>query len=187
MYDLENETNGLLSYDREVWKVDPEAIAPAARGEGLRADVAYLLPISSIGQTTWRYVTDEPADSWAAPRFDDSGWKTGKSGFGGEVGGGVSGTPWTSSDIWLRQTFTLKNKPVNPMIRMVHDEDVEVYFNGVLATREGGFTTALDDYDLSSGALATLKSGLNTIAVHCKQTTGGQGVDVGLVDMGQKR
>ena len=33
LYDLENECNGMLSYDRAVWKVDPAAIAGACQGK----------------------------------------------------------------------------------------------------------------------------------------------------------
>jgi Glycosyl hydrolases family 2, sugar binding domain/Glycosyl hydrolases family 2, TIM barrel domain/Glycosyl hydrolases family 2 len=33
LYDLENECNGMLSYDRAVWKVDPAAISAACRGK----------------------------------------------------------------------------------------------------------------------------------------------------------
>ena len=33
LYDLENECNGMLSYDRAVWKVDPAAIAAACQGK----------------------------------------------------------------------------------------------------------------------------------------------------------
>ena len=33
LYDLENECNGMLSYDRAVWKVDPAAIAAAIAGK----------------------------------------------------------------------------------------------------------------------------------------------------------
>ena len=185
LYDLENETNGLLSYDRELWKVDPDIVATGARGEMLRTDVKYLLPTSQIQQTTWRYTTERPTDNWMATFFNDPTWKTGASGFGGEVGVGKSGTSWNTSDIWLRQTVTLKTKPVKPMLRLIHDEDVQVFINGVLATREGGFTTAYDDYELDLRAAATFKIGANTIAVHCKQTTGGQGIDVGLVDYGK--
>ncbi len=34
LYDVETESNGLLSYDRVVWKVNPAIIATSARGEG---------------------------------------------------------------------------------------------------------------------------------------------------------
>ena len=182
LYDLEIETNGFMSYDREVWKVDPESVAGAARGKGLNAKVQFLIPTSGVKQAMWRYTTQKPADTWTAPGFDDGKWKTGLSAFGGETGGGTTGTPWTSENIWLRRTFTLAQVPKLPQIRAVHDEDIEVFINGVLAMREGGFTTTLDDYALAPAAAATLKIGENTIAVHVHQTSGGQGVDVGLVD-----
>jgi len=38
LYDTESECDGLLSYDRAVWKVDFEHIAKAARGESLGAE-----------------------------------------------------------------------------------------------------------------------------------------------------
>jgi enterochelin esterase-like enzyme len=41
LYDVETESNGLLSYDRAVWKVDPAIIAMAARGEA-EADAAVV-------------------------------------------------------------------------------------------------------------------------------------------------
>ena len=73
------------------------------------------------------------------------------------------------------------------MSRMVHDEDVEVYVNGVLSTREGGFTTSFGDYELSAPKLASLRVGANTVAVHCHYTTGGQSVDMGVVDVPKNR
>ena len=73
-----------------------------------------------------------------------------------------------------------------PMIRAVHDEDIEVYLNGVLAMKKGGFTASLDDYPNSAFAAATLKTGKNVIAVHIHQTEGGQGADVGLVESLEK-
>jgi hypothetical protein len=181
LYDLEIETNGFMSYDRAVWKVDPEIVARAARGEGLNTKVKFLIPTSSEKQTVWRYTLDKPAANWVDAQFDDSKWKTGLSAFGGAVGGGKSGTDWTSNDIWLRQSFRLDGAPKTPMIRMVHDEDIEVYLNGVLAVREGGYTPTLDDYQIAPATLKTLKVGQNTIAVHVHQMVGGQGVDVGLV------
>jgi hypothetical protein len=65
-------------------------------------------------------------------------------------------------------------------LRIHHDEDAEVYFNGVLAARLSGYTTNYVDVPLTSDALASLHAGVNVLAVHCHQTGGGQYVDVGL-------
>ena len=60
----------------------------------------------------------------------------------------------------------------------------EVYLNGVLATKVRRFTTEYTEQSIAPEARATLKSGAdNLIAVHCKQTGGGQYIDVGIVDL----
>jgi hypothetical protein len=179
--DVETEEDGLISYDRAVWKVDPAPIRLAARGEGLPANVAYLIPTALIRPTTWRYTTSQPVPGWFAPAFHDRGWPAGPSAFG--QGYDHIHTPWTDTpgDIWLRREFTLSEVPKDAVVRMIHDEDVEVYLNGVLACRDGGFIGSYDDFDISPRAAATLKPGKNVVAVHCRQTTGGQVIDVGLV------
>jgi hypothetical protein len=52
---------------------------------------------------------------------------------------------------------------------------------GVLAAKLPGFIEQYAEFDLLPDAVAALKPGLNTLAVHCHQTTGGQYVDVGLI------
>ncbi|MCX5670643.1 MAG: glycoside hydrolase family 2 [Planctomycetota bacterium] len=180
--DVETECNGLMSYDRAVFKVDPDAIRAACRGEQLPADVVSLVPCASAQPTTWRYTTEKPAEKWSAPDFDDSSWAEGPAGFGALGWGAKIGTRWTTSDIWLRKRFTLKAKPAGPVLRIFHDEDVEVYLNGILACRDGGFLTGYDDFEIDAAAAASLKPGENVIAVHCRQTAGGQFIDVGLVE-----
>ena len=64
---------------------------------------------------------------------------------------------------------------------MHHDEDAEVYINGVLASRTRGFTVDYEEFPLTKEGKAALKPGRNLIAVHCKQTGGGQYIDVGIV------
>ena len=71
----------------------------------------------------------------------------------------------------------------DPHLVLHHDEDVEIYLNGVLATKASGYLTDYEELPISDEAKATLKPGKNTIAVHCKQTTGGQYIDVGIVEM----
>src|SRR5207244_1791916 len=98
----------------------------------------------------------------------------------------IVGTEWNTPDVWLRREATL---PANVNLERLqllvyHDEDVEIYINGVLAASESGFVNAYDPMDISAAARVQLKPGAKIVlAVHCHQTTGGQGVDVGLVEV----
>jgi hypothetical protein len=69
----------------------------------------------------------------------------------------------------------------NAKIQLHHDEDAEVYLNGVLAVKAPEYATSYEEFEPSSAALATLQSGTNLMAVHCHQTHGGQYIDAGLV------
>ena len=180
LVDVETECNGLLSYDRAVFKVNADAIRAACRGETLATAAVDLVPCALTQPTTWRYTAEKPAEGWRHPKFDDASWKEGPAGFGAGVPG--VRTPWKTADIWLRKEFTLSAKPASPVLRIFHDEDVEVYLNGILACLSGGYLTAYDDFDILPEAAATLKPGKNVIAVHCRQTEGGQFIDVGLLD-----
>lgn len=66
---------------------------------------------------------------------------------------------------------------------MHHDEDAEVYVNGVLAVSANGWVGGYDAFPLSPGGKAALKPGKNLIAIYCRQTEGGQYIDLGLVDV----
>jgi len=65
-----------------------------------------------------------------------------------------------------------------------HDEDLEVYINGVRAGGATGFLTAYELMPMTLEGRKALRAGDNLIAVHCRQTVGGQYVDVGIVDLG---
>ncbi len=131
---------------------------------------------------TWRYTTDKPKDDWFSPRFDDSGWREGKSGFGTvQTPGARVGTVWDSGQIWLRRTFDLpKLASETARLHIHHDEDAEIYINGVLARSVTGFTSDYEQLQMRSEALKSIKSSGNVLAVHCCQSTGGQYIDVGI-------
>ena len=64
-----------------------------------------------------------------------------------------------------------------------HDENAEIYINGVLAAKVQGYTTAYMRVSISKEAAAALRAGENVFAIHCHQTGGGQYIDVGLADI----
>ena len=67
-----------------------------------------------------------------------------------------------------------------------HEEDVEVYVNGVLAgSAQGVHNDRYFSMALRPEAVTVLKVGDNTLAVHCHQTVGGQIMDVGLEATGE--
>ena len=70
----------------------------------------------------------------------------------------------------------------NLMLSAHHDEDMEVYINGVEAASASGYTTDYVQIPLNAPGRAALKPGKNVMAVHCHQTTGGQYIDVGLIN-----
>jgi hypothetical protein len=147
--------------------------------------VVTAVPTSQNEPLTWRYTTDRPADDWFAADFDASGWSEGPGGFGTKGTPGASvGTVWNSSDIWLRREFVLPEGMWHDLqLQIHHDEDAQVYLNGVLALTTSGFTSSYGEMAMTPAALATLKPGRNVFAVHCRQTSGGQYIDVGLVDV----
>ena len=71
-----------------------------------------------------------------------------------------------------------------PHLRVFHDDDAQVYVNGMLVAELPGANAGFAYVPLTGAARAALRPGRNTIAVHCHQTRGGQFIDVGLVDVG---
>jgi fibronectin type 3 domain-containing protein len=184
--DVENECNGLMTYDR-VLKPDLNLINASNQKAVLaRIYLSSLLPASQNQGRTWTYATNTPASNWYATNFDDSAWSSGSAGFGTALTpGAVVRTTWSTSNIWLRQTFTVGS--LTPMDRaklafyVFHDEGCEIYLNGVLAASASGYTTSYVMLPLNAaGQNALIANGTNIIAVHCHQTGGGQNIDVGI-------
>ena len=178
-----------MLYDKSVWdkyagrdktKASDWAAIPA------RQKIKVIVPAADTLPAIWHYTTARPGENWMTGRFDDSAWKRGRSGFGTSgTPGAVIGTPWAVGDIWMRREVDLSPTSTNADVQgwFHHDEDAEVYVNGVLAIKGCGFSTGYDNFPLTAEGKAALKPGKNLIAVHCHQTGGGQYVDFGLVDV----
>ncbi len=186
--DVETEANGLMSYDRAVIKVDVDRVAAANRGDFSKVPkVKTVVPTSQEKGIEWRYRFDEPPEAWKQAAFADFRWNKGEGGFGTKgTPGAVVRTEWKTPDIWLRREFELpKGDTGNLHLLIHHDEDAEVYLNGVLAASVKGYVTRYEIESISTEAIKALKVGKNMIAVHCHQTGGGQYIDAGLVQIGK--
>jgi len=180
--DVEIEINGLLTYDRAMVKPDAERTAAANRRMFLALPaIRSIAPTSQRSGVPWRYTTNQPAAGWENSDFDDSSWPEGVGGFGRTgTPGIVVRTAWETPDIWLRRSFDAVRPLARPYLHVHHDEDCEIYLNGKLVASLTGYTTSYVFVPLPASAVQV---GRNLIAVHCHQTAGGQGIDVGLVDV----
>jgi hypothetical protein len=182
--DCEIEVNGVMTYDRAVVKLSPESIAANRTLYTPPPRVAHIVPSSDREGQAWRYTTTAPAGTWFQPSFDASGWREGPGGFGAtDTRFARVGTEWKTGDIWLRRVVELKVVPAGLQLRVFHDDDAEIYLDGVLAAKLPGANSSYAYVPLSAEARAALKPGRAVIAVHAHQVRGGQYIDVGLADV----
>ncbi len=145
---------------------------------------AEIVPTGRKQAVNWRFTLEQPADDWFQARFDDTSWSNGPAAFGTK---GTPGAPirteWNTKQIWLRREFVLPERRLkNPRLLAIYDEDPDFYLNGVLAAKMTSWITSYDEVEISPNALGTLKPGTNVLAVHARQTWGGQAIDAGLVE-----
>jgi len=182
--DVEVEVNGLMTYDREVIKLD---VAEAAKWHkalfGPAPEYVEFVPTAKEKAQKWKFTTEKPGEGWEKPDFDVAKWTEADGGFGTKITPNTTvRTEWKTPDIWVRRTFELVAAPEGEvLLRIFHDEDAEVFLNGVLAAKVSGFVSDYTEVPISAEARKSLKAGANTIAIHCRQTIGGQFLDAGLI------
>ncbi len=187
--DVEVECNGLLTYDREVVKPEADRVSAANRGDFSLVPpppvVYVVVPTSELNGQEWRYTLQKPDSGWFAPDFDYGDWKKGPGGFGtAGTPGAIVRTEWKTPDIWMRRDVSVPRGEIAGLnVRIHHDEDAELYINGTLAGKYPGYTYEYEDVPLSRESQQLLKPGRNTIAIHCRQTKGGQYIDMGLEEL----
>jgi len=150
---------------------------------GLRPLSADAKPGERDDADTWAYSTQVDDKDWMQPDFSDLMWRRGKAGFGTKgTPGAKIGTEWKTKNIYMRRKFRLAAVPDRLALDLHHDEDVTIFLNGKKVYSAEGFLTKYERVTLPPEASKLLKVGENTIAVYCKQTGGGQYVDVRLAD-----
>ena len=173
-----------MLYDQGTWRKWNSRDRTKANGPWaplpVSSQTAVVVPADSIA---WKYTTERPAEKWNQIDFDDTSWKNGKGGFGtaGTPGAHLN-TTWNTADIWLRGEVTVPDAKYHDLqLSIYHDEDAEVFIDGMNVARVPGYEA--DYITLPVDNPAALKPGKHFFAVHCHQTTGGQAIDVGIVDV----
>lgn len=122
-----------------------------------------------------------PKKEWNGVDFDASAWKSGAAPFGDLWA--QAGTEWKSNKLWAIRSFQLgQDIPEQLYLKISHDDNVEVYLNGLQILSKKGFTEHKYDYvPIKGAALKSLKKGNNVLAIRIENTGGGQWLDAGLV------
>jgi hypothetical protein len=148
-----------------------------------------VLPTAETEPQVWKYQTASSVatnKNWTKQNYSDASWNDGLSGFGASnPPGSHVNTSWSSSVIRIRYHLDLTGFTPEQMDALVgrihHDEDVAVYFNGVLAFQESGYLTAYKNISISQEAMEALTpDNTNVIAIECTNKGGGQYIDFGL-------
>ena len=118
--------------------------------------------------------------------FDDREWKQGPGGFGtrGTPGAEVR-TVWNGPEIWLRRDIFIPDAEAgaDPSDSACCSTTTRTPRSTSTACSRPAPEATPSDYQpvrIRPEALKALKPGKNVLAVHCRQTSGGQYIDVGL-------
>lgn len=115
------------------------------------------------------YTCEQPKGDWTALDYDDTDWQQGVGAFGTK-GEQATRTVWDSEHIWVRRILDLSEEELDKPIWMEysHDDDCEMYVNGVEILNSGNTTANNRSLQFSETVLKALKPGKNVIAVHCR-------------------
>jgi hypothetical protein len=139
-----------------------------------------ILPAADENSYSAVYTETNPTADWMKPAFNDSQWNSGKAPFGDDKA--TAATIWTSRNIWVRRHFTLANPVKDPLVlKLLHDDNVEVYLNGELIYSKIGWTGKYLYLPLDQAIAGKLQQGDNLLAVHVENTAGGAALDAGLM------
>ncbi len=137
-----------------------------------------LLPASDESKYQSSFTEIEPSANWNDLHFAGSQWKKGLGSFGDLQ---AAGNQWKSKDLWVRRQFIVGDLDKGKVyLKIHHDDNVDVFLNGQKIYTHEGWNDRLEYKDVDALARKALRKGSNTLAVHVKNTAGGQWLDIGL-------
>ncbi len=179
--DIENDVIGFYSYDRAVLKMDETRVRAANSGLTVPKPLTILAATAKDAPVDWKYTTKRPPDGWERLGYDDADWKTAPAPFGNlDVPNKPVRTEWKTNEIWLRREVELPADFKNPLFLLWHDDETDVYINGILAAKMRGQNGDYEEIPLLTSGREALQPGKNLIAVRVYHRDGNQIFDLGL-------
>ncbi len=183
--DVEGEVNGLMTYDREVIKINPELvkelIAPLYQPWW---EKWILVGDSEHDPQDWQVAFEQPQDGWVGLMFDDFKWATRAAPFSATDNFFLPAeTKWTTKNLYARKTFHLNGIPENIYLKYyATNTNVKVYLNGKLIktlTDKGGRKRHYTHVLFNEG-LKYLRPGKNVLAVEVHSEARNGSFDIGM-------
>ncbi|GGF30911.1 beta-galactosidase [Echinicola rosea] len=183
--DVEGEVNGLMTYDREVVKLDPskvkEWIAPLYRPWWKKHD---LLMDSEHHPSEWKVVGQEPKQGWQNADFEDENWEMKAAPFSGSDNPFLPpASAWKGKELYLRKEFYIQGAPKKLYLKYYAPKSrAMLYINGELVRilEDGGGRKRHYTHVFMDRAAKYLKPGRNIIAVKVAANPGEGAFDMGL-------
>ena len=142
-----------------------------------------IAPMSDEEAWEGKVIRDtQNGEGWTAPDFNDSSWNTERAAWGSEGDNIRSRWGRQGSDIYIRRDVSLSDADLQEdlYLQYSHDDVFELYVNGTKVADTGETWVNGVVLHMDADMKALLKSGSNTIAAHCHNTTGGAYADFGL-------
>lgn len=173
------------------WTGAPQSLEGVVRVDGRayqfmgQAAPRYRALIPTVAEQAYRarYTFKKPAAGWEKPTFTAANsWPEGPAPFTDDAR--AHGTTWTGGDIWVRRTVRVADPRATGELHLLmqHDDDAEVYLNGVLLTRQPGYNSRYDLFAVPAATRQALRAGDNVLALHATSPHGGEYLDAGLYE-----
>ncbi|MFZ4399937.1 MAG: glutaminase domain-containing protein [Bacteroidales bacterium] len=160
---------GMLKVDGKIWHFMGEK------------DKEYktIIPTSEEENYSCMYTLVKPMDNWMSAEFDDSKWQSGFGPLGNEA---PAKSKWTE-DVWVRRKLMVNDINFNKLIlKIQHDEDVQIYLNGELIIDRNGWCNKYLYISLADSIKKKFRKGENLLAMHCYNSYGVAWLDAGILD-----
>jgi hypothetical protein len=151
------------------------------------AEMKTILPTAKQEAYTAKFTITRPDPKWwFKDGYNISTWKQGPAPFGTHDRNDamLKGGTEFPQELWYRRDFNLTNVDFEkPVLNIFHDDDVQVFINGVPAFDCAPcFTGEYEFKPISPAAVKALKKGKNTLAAYVKNGAGPGYIDIGLAD-----